>query len=121
MDIPKTCMICHTTHDGRGPSSLSYHLKSKHNKSVEEYYREFFFQLGCDVCKTCEGKTNWSVRYLRYNDFCSKSCQMKMVSRDPDWLANRAKHMKIMVERVYSTDEMKENRLSNLKNVKKAS
>ena len=77
----KKCEIC-GQECNKGHSSLSRHL-NKHKMTLEKYYKKYVKRVGENLCKNCGSETSFSMRYKRYNDFCTRRCQAVWVSKQP--------------------------------------
>ena len=78
----RQCVICGKK-CARGINALSCHVL-EHNHTLESYYKKFVDKDVDNVCKTCGGDTPFSLRFKKYNLFCSRKCQAINVSNRPE-------------------------------------
>lgn len=78
----KECRVCGKK-CGRGVNALSRHVL-EHNLTLESYYRKLVDKSVDNVCTTCGGKTSFSLRFKKYNLFCSRKCQAINVANRPE-------------------------------------
>lgn len=78
----KECAICGKK-CGRGSNALSNHV-SEHDISLENYYKKYVNKTVENLCETCGDKTPFSLRFKRFNRFCTRKCQAIEVSNRPE-------------------------------------